>query len=136
MKVVGIQIKSSEAILVVLDKNEKGVITQQKQSTKFGIKDPTDSVQVRQFRDQINATLDSIKPDKIGILTRQHRGKMASSPISFKLEGIIQLYEKAPLEFISPQTTSAYFKKSEATTTASQVQQKDAFEVAYLLINK
>ena len=39
MKVIGIEIKSMEAILVVLEKDEDGVITQSNESIKIGITD-------------------------------------------------------------------------------------------------
>ena len=42
MKAIGIQISSSEIILVVLEKNENG-ITQSKESTKFKIDNHYDS---------------------------------------------------------------------------------------------
>jgi hypothetical protein len=136
MRVVGIQIKSSEAILVVLNMENDGTVLQTSQSVKFGISESQDSIQVRQFRDQVNATLDSIKPDKIVLLARQHRGMKAASPLSFKLEGIIQLYEKSPIEFIAPQTVQAYKKKYTIDIDPKQKQQRDAFDAAYIVIKK
>ena len=96
MKTIGIQIKSTEAIMVVLEKDEFGNTTQTNESAKFGINDPTKPNQVRQFRDQINTAFDLIGATRIGIVARNAKGKgdRAPSPVSFKLEGIIQLYDK------------------------------------------
>ena len=57
MKVLGIEIKSNEAILVVLEKDSAGVITQSDESTKIGITDSASNRQVRQFMQQVEASL-------------------------------------------------------------------------------
>lgn len=138
MKTIGIQIKSKEAIFVVLQKDVLGKITQTNESAKFVIDDPTQPKQIRQFRDQINAAFDSIGASRIGIVARNANGKgdRAPSPISFKLEGIIQLYEKNDLEQVWKQTTSAYFKKNVKSLSAKNKYQDDAFNVAYFLISQ
>lgn len=138
MKTIGIQIKSTEAIMVVLEKDAAGNITQTNESAKFGIDDPTKPNQVRQFRDQINAAFDSIGAARIGIVARNSNGKgdRAPSPISFKLEGIIQLYDKVDLEQVWKQTTIAYFKKNAKTGSAKNKYQDDAYDVAYYLISQ
>lgn len=138
MKTIGIQIKSTEAIIVVLEKDVSGNITQTKESAKFSIDDQTKTNQVRQFRDQINAAFDSIGAARIGIVARNANGKgdLAPSPISFKLEGIIQLYEKVDLEQIWKQTIRAYLKKNVKTVSAKNKYQDDAFDVAYYLISQ
>jgi hypothetical protein len=138
MKTIGIQIKSNEAIIVVLEKDSVGNIIQTKESAKFEIGDPTKPNQVKQFRDQINTDFDSIGASRIGVVARNANGKgqRAPSPISFKLEGIIQLYDKLEVELVWPQTTIAYFKRNPKTTKAKNKYQEDAFDVAYFLINQ
>ncbi len=135
MKTIGIQIKSTTAILVVLEKDTNGVIAQTNESVKFDIQEPNDSKQVKQFRDQVNAAFDSINPDRIGIVVRnaKAKGDRTPSPISFKLEGIIQLYDKVDIEFIWPQTLTAHFKKKPQTQSAKHKYQEDAFNVSYYL---
>jgi hypothetical protein len=137
MKALGVQIKSNEAILVVLSKQPDGTVTQSVECTTFEIKDIYNSNQIRQFRDQINIAFDSIKPDRIAICKRNENGKgmMAPSPVSFKLEGIIQLYEKIEVEFIAPQTTKAFLKKNVCSVLPFKKKQQDAFDVAYYLLN-
>ncbi len=136
MKAIGIQIKGAEAIVVVLDKDINGNIFQTNESSKFKIDDASINNQVKQFRDQINTTFDSVSAKRIGIVARNAKGKgdRAPSPISFKLEGIIQLYDKLDIEFVWPQTTTAYYKKNVVTIKPKHVYQSDAFDVAYYLI--
>src|SRR5574340_321467 len=114
MKVIGIEIKSSEAILVVMEKDNGGNVKQTSESTKFGINESGNNIQVRQFLQQVKATFDNINADVIGILARngKAKGTMMPSPISFKLEGIFQLYEKKEVIFVWPQTISAFLKKN------------------------
>lgn len=136
MKVIGIQINSTEAVLVVLEEVD-GTNTQTDESIKFHIEDIYDCVQVRQFRNQINMAFETIKPDRVGIYKRNAfvKGKMAPSPASFKLEGIIQLYEKIITEFVAPQTLKAFFRKNECPIHPMHKYQQDAFDVAFYLLN-
>jgi len=138
MKTVGIQIKSNEAILVILEKDSNGSIGQTSESTKFNIGDSDSPGQVKQFRDQINTAFDAIKPTRIGIMARNAKAKgvMMPSPLSFKLEGIIQLYNGLDIEIIWPQTLNAYYKKQPKHMAPKNKYQEDAFDVAYYLINK
>jgi hypothetical protein len=138
MKTIGIQIKSATAILVVLEKDSAGLISQTNESVKFDIQEPNDSKQVKQFRDQVNAAFDSIKPHRIGIVARNAnaKGDRTPSPVSFKLEGIIQLYDKVDIEFIWPQTLIAHFKKNPKPHSAKHKYQEDAFNVSYYLNTK
>lgn len=138
MRTIGIQIKSTEAILVVLEKDAAGNIFQLAESAKFDIGDSAIPHQVKHFRDLINSAFDSIGASRIGVVARNANGKgqRAPSPISFKLEGIIQLYERVEIELVWPQTTIAHFKKKPKTATAEKKYQDDAFDVAYYLINQ
>ena len=135
---MGIEIRSSEAILCVLEKHSSGQIEQTKECTKFGIDDPQSNAQVRQFFQQVNVSLDSIDPGIIGIIARngKAKGMMAPSPFSFKLEGLFQLYGKKEVELIWPQTVSAYLKKHPIPITPHKKYQQDAFNLAFYLINR
>jgi len=137
MKVIGIEIKSTEAILVVLE-DSNGVIKQTAESTKFGINISENNNQVRQFMQQVRASFDNINADFIGILARNGKAKgvMMPSPFSFKLEGLFQLYEKREIIFVWPQTVSAFLKKNECPQSPDKKYQMAAFHLAYYLLNK
>lgn len=138
MKVVGIEIKSTEAILVVLERDGDGNITQSKECIKFGIKDSQDNNQVRQFMKQVKVSLNNINPDTIGLLARngKAKGMMTPSPFSFKLEALFQLYDKKEVTFIWPQTISAFLKKNPRKIEPEKIYQDGAFNVAYYLLNQ
>ncbi len=137
MKVLGIQLKTKEIILVVLIKGGNGEIVQTSESDKFEVFDIYNTEQVRQFSNQMQVALKQIKPDVIGIYKRNEnaKGKMTPSAASFKWEGIIQLVSSVDIRFVSPQTLSAYFKKNKKTIAANMRYQGDAFDVAYYLLS-
>ncbi len=141
MKVIGIQIDGDEAIIVVLNKDRSGAISQTDECVRFNIADHTISAQVQQFRDQVNSTFDLITPNVIGVKMRNAKAKERGtvrppSPISFKLEGIIQLYTKCNIEFVWPQTITAFKKKNGDFPNSKNKYQQDAFDVAYYLLTK
>jgi len=138
MKVIGIEIKSTEAILVVLEKDRNGLIKQTGESTKFGIGESENNAQVRQFMQQVKASLDNINADMIGVLARNGKAKgvMMPSSFSFKLEGLFQLYEKRDVVFIWPQTVSAFLKKNDCPQSPDKKYQVGAFNLAFYLLNK
>lgn len=138
MKAIGIQIQGNEVILVVLQKDAQGNITQLSQSAKFGVTDHTSNLQIRQFRDQITASFDSINADVIGVIARNAStsSRMKSSPVSFKLEGILQLYPSKEVEFIWPQSIVPFLKKHQLTITPKNKYQQDALELAFMLLTR
>ncbi len=141
MKVIGIQIEGNEVILVVLEKMDDSSIVQTDDCVRFDIADHSNASQVRQFRDQVNSTFKSIDASKIGVRARNANAKPSKtvrppSPVSFKLEGIIQLCDNVNIEFIWPQTITAYKKKNTITTTPKHKYQQEAYDVAYYLINQ
>jgi len=138
MKTLGIQINSGTAILVVLEQNQEGEIVQCRESTKFELEDSLKSEQVRHFKDQVDSTIDTINPDYIGIIARNKSGKskMGVSPLSFKLEGIFQLYEKKDIEFIWPQTLTPFIRQNQIDTRPKFTYQTDAFNLAHFLLIK
>lgn len=136
MKSIGIQIKSNEAILIVLEKDALGNISQTNESVKFDIADHKDNIQIKQFQNQIKTAFDHINASRIGIIARLEKGfgQNKPSPVSFKLEGIIQLYDKIAIEIVSPQTLSAYYKKNPKSIKSKLKYQENAFDLAYYLI--
>jgi hypothetical protein len=76
--------------------------------------------------------------DKIGILKRAKslKAKFPVSPISFKLEGLIQTYKDSEIQFIAPQSISAYFKKNQRAFKPKYAYQDSAANLAYYLLKK
>lgn len=136
MKTIGIQINSNEIVLVVLTLGKDGKIDFGNESAKFKIENSEDQKQIKQFRDQMNTIFDLVDPDRIAILARnaKAKGRMAPSPVSFKLEGIIQLYDNKDIELVWPQTIAAFYKKNQRVISPKNKYQEDATSLAYFLL--
>ena len=100
------------------------------------IKDDQNNQEVKDFQSTIHSFFNSINADKIAIITRQTKGRFSSSTLSFKMEGLIQCYDKIEIEFVSPRTLSAYYKKNPLTIPFENTYQENALKLAYYLLNR
>ena len=97
------------------------------------LEDDRNGEELKSFMNELHSYFDSINPDKIGIVTRMTKGKFAASPISFKIEGLIQLYNKISIDFVTPQALTAYFKKNELPLPLDHKYQEKAMKMAVFL---
>ena len=137
MKTLGIEINGNCAIFCAIEEsNNISEITGK--MTKLELKDDESSDEVHQFVDVICSYFDDAKFDRIGIIKRMKslKAKFPVSPISFKLEGLIQTYKLKDIEFISPQTIRAYFKKNTIGFKPKYAYQNSAAELAFYLLKK
>jgi hypothetical protein len=139
MKVIAMQIEGLRMNIVVFEKKANGV-TELTGKVKFlELNENHDSATTKSFMNVIHRHFDSISADKIAIVKRNANGKgmHKPSPISFKVEALIQLYEKQNVELISPLTIKAFLKKCQEPLVTSKLKyQKDIFELAnYLMYN-
>lgn len=137
MKVLGIEIRGNCANFCALEKN--GTISDLTgKMTKLELKDDENSEEIHEFVDVIHSHFDNMQFDKIAVLKRSKslKAKFPPSPISFKLEGLIQTYKNSDIDFISPQTIRAYFKKNENNFKPKYSYQTASAELAIYLLNK
>jgi hypothetical protein len=136
MKVCAIEIKSNKIIFVVLEKNLDDEITESTGKVKsIVLDDEHNHSQVIDFIETIHSHFNSLEIDKIVILSRSSKGQFSSSGISFKLEGFIQAYKNKPVEFISPKTLIAFYKKNALGITPQFSYQSEASKLAYYILN-
>ena len=136
MKVIGIDIDKTKAIFYALEKDANGNIINLTGDFKYVIlSNDTDNSIVRAFQSTVHAVFDDINPDRIAILKRQTKGRFKSAPLSFKIEGLIQCYEKLEIEFLPPVTISTYFKKNDFNLQLEHNYQERAAKLAYFLIS-
>jgi hypothetical protein len=69
----------------------------------------------------------------IGIIKRQTKGKFSASSVSFKLEAIMQCYDKCEVEFVSKVSLNAFYKKNDFQLTIQHKYQTDAARLAQYL---
>lgn len=113
MKVIAIDIDSSRVILYAIEKLNDGSFSNITGEFKsITVKDEYDNEEIKEFQSTIHSFFENINADRIAIMKRMAKGKFAASAVSFKLEGLIQCYKNCDIEFISPATITAHFKKN------------------------
>ena len=98
------------------------------------LNDDRDNNEVRNFQSLIFTHFDNINPNRIAILTRQTKGKFSSSAISFKIETLIQCYNKVNVEFVSPQAVNSFYKNNTFDIEISHNYQEKAAKLSNLLL--
>jgi hypothetical protein len=137
MKAIGIEIAKKRAVCFALEQDNQGnYINLTGTSKYFEIKEDQDNREIRNFQKSVFDFFNSINPDAIAIIARQTKGRFASSSFSFKLEGLIQCYGEADVEFVSPRTISAYYKKNTLLVPIDHDYQENAVKLAYYLLNR
>lgn len=137
MKTIGIDIDKKRVICFAIEKDEQGNVSNITGKLKFfEVKDDQDNGQLKQFASSIQDYFNFIKPDAIAIQTRQTKGRFSAAPSSFKLEGLIQLYDKVDIGFISPQTIAAFYKKNELSMQCDNKYQENALKLANYMLNQ
>lgn len=135
MKVIGIDIDKTKAIFYALEKDADGNIINLTGDFKYvTLNNDTDNTRVREFKSTIHSFFDDINPSKIAILTRQTKGRFKAAPLSFKVEGLIQCYDKIEIEFLPPPTLTAYYKKNNFNLQLDHNYQEGAAKLAYYLL--
>lgn len=137
MKVLGIDIKGNCAIFCAINENGKLNDVTGKM-TKIELKDDENGEEIHEFVDVLHSHFDEMQFDRIAIIKRAKslKTKFPPSPISFKLEGLIQMYKDTKIEFIAPQSIQAFLKKNENSFKAKYAYQKASSELGFYLLNK
>jgi hypothetical protein len=108
----GVELSASEARLALLKGKKEEFALIDVEPRKIKINDESNQNEVKAFKESIFAFFRENQVSQIFIKKRGKKGDYAGGPISFKLEGIIQLYEECPVTLVSPQTISATKKRN------------------------
>jgi len=135
--VCGIQIAGSKAIFTILIKKNGDIqdITTGK-FRKLELKNDEICNEVRSFSKTIKSLFDNLNPKRIGIIKRNKSGQFPGSTISFKIEGLIQIYEKNNVELISPHTLRKFQKEKSTVITPQYKYQKNSCLLAHHLLEE
>ncbi len=107
MIVCGIELASSEARLVVLSGTKDNYSLVETSPPKIILGDDENPDEVKAFKNAIDAFFREYHVEKIAIKKRNKKGEYSGGPLSFKMEGLIQLYPSCRIVLISPQSISA-----------------------------
>lgn len=109
MKVCGVELKSNNAILTLI---EDGEYIESKPK-KLTLNDDENQEDIRTFCNEFLLFLEQNEVEKVVIKKRAKKGNFAGGPVTFKMEGLIQLNPICEVQLISPQAISSYEKKNE-----------------------
>ncbi|WP_421715608.1 DUF3010 family protein [Arcobacter arenosus] len=109
MKICGIELKSNIASLVVINDGEYIDL----KIKKIILENDENQDDIRKFCNEFLLFLEQNFIDKVVIKKRAKKGNFAGGPVTFKMEGLIQLNPLCEVELISAQTISSFEKKNE-----------------------
>ena len=128
MKVCGIELKSNVASLVVLE-DSKYINLNIK---KIVLENDENQDDIRKFCNEFLLFLEQNEIEKIAIKKRAKKGNFSGGPVTFKMEGLIQLNPLCEVILISPQSISSYEKKNTIEKPSLlKKYQEQAFLTAY-----
>jgi len=139
MRVCGVELKGGEAIICLLsyEGDTFNVPDCRQQSFVISHSESTDSI--RDFNFGFSKLMQDYHVDKIVIIAREQKGKLAGSATSFKAEAIIQLLE-LPVILMSPVTVKERLKRNPPQVDFEGLGlkrfQQPAFDVAYAYHNQ
>ena len=111
MKVCGIEIKGSEAIIAVAALDGSALSHLALATKKIALEDDDDAANVKLFAAQVASFVRENSIDRIAIKKRSKKGEFAGGPTTFKIEGVFQLLESCEVALFSPQAITARCKK-------------------------
>lgn len=137
MKVCGIELKASEAIIALVERQGDTLVHVPINVKKLGLEDDEDARQVRDLYQRLGALVAEHGIQRIALKKRGKKGEFAGGPVTFKIEGLLQLLDGCDVELLSPQTINAANRKHGFDLPAGlNKYQHDAFLAACTLFNR
>lgn len=137
MKVCGIEIKGSEALIAVAELSGGNISHIELETKRVALQDDEDTEHIKSFSALINGLVRDNGIHSIAIKKRNKKGEFAGGPVTFKIEGIIQLTSNCAVKLISPPTISATNKNHSFSIPKSlNKYQHEAFLTACTMIVK
>ena len=110
-KICGIELKSSDAILAVIEESDGDVEFIDVEPRKINIENDESCADVQSFYDSFVNFLRTHHIDVVVVKKGAKKGKMAGGAVSFKLEALIQLNGAVGVKFVSGQGIAAGNKR-------------------------
>ena len=131
MRICGIELKGSEAVIVILEGDKTSWSIVDCPAKKLKLEDDENATHIRSFATAFESIVKEHGIDTIAIKKRGKKGNFMGGPVSFKIEGIIQLISPCEVSLVSPVSISNYAKKNPASEpTGLYNYQLTAFDVA------
>lgn len=136
MIVCGVQIAGSKAIFTFLKKKNGNIRDITGNFKKLELANDENCNEICSFSEVIRSHFDNLNPRRIGIIKRNKSGPFSGGAVSFKIEGLIQIYEKNDVELISPHTLRKFQKEKSPVITPQCKYQEDSCLLAHYLLGE
>lgn len=114
VKTCGVEIKGSEVIFACAERDGAAVRHVPLATRKIGLDDDEQASQVKAFAEQVQAFVKAQGIGHLVVKKRSKKGEFAGGPVTFKIEGVLQLLVDCDVTLVSPQTISASARKHDA----------------------
>jgi len=135
MKICGVEIKGSEAIICLLSFKDGLFNLPDCRVRKVEFNKRNSTGDIRYFQTTFSKLMTDYSIEKVVIKDRPLKGKFAGGTLGFKMEAAIQLIDGLEVETMSPQVFKESIKRNPIAVpfaeTGLKVFQETAFSVAY-----
>ena len=131
MRVCGIEIKGSEAIIALLELKDGLFLVPDCRARKLALTLPDNSENLQKFQFAFDQLMSDYKVDQVVIKSRPTKGKFAGGSIGFKLESAIQLLDTVETLVYPSQEINASIKRTPIQVPAKDAGLKGFQEQAY-----
>ena len=130
----GIEISGRRAIFVFLRLQGQEILDVTGKRTQITIKNEDDPGEIRRFYQAGQTFFEQMQPHCIAIIQRKKHGHFASGGITFKLEGLLQLYPRTDVAIVPPAALRQFAKDHRPVLTPRFSYQKNAYLMARYLL--
>lgn len=135
MRVCGVEIKSNEAIICLLSKEDGLFDIPDCRQVRFQLVKDQEADNLRHFQFTFAKFLQDYKVEQVVIRERAQKGKFAGAATGFKIEAAIQLIENIDVSLLKATDQKEKLKRNpipvDFADTGLKKFQETAFEVAY-----
>ncbi len=135
MRVCGIEIKSNEAIICLMEMNDGLMQIPDCRQVRFQLLKDHDAEQVRRFQFTFRKLIEDYKIERLIIKERMQKGKFSGSAVGFKIEAALQLIDNVDTHLLSNSVQKEIIKRNpipiDYSDTGLKIFQETAFTVAY-----
>lgn len=135
MKACGVEIKSNEAIICIMSKENNLYDIPHTRVQKVSLDNAGDAEQVQKFQFTFAKLMEDYQVTHVVIRGRALKGKFAGGPIGFKVEAAIQLIKELQVEILAGSFIKKALAKSQIDIdfrdTGLKQYQEQAFETVF-----
>jgi hypothetical protein len=140
MRVCGIEIKGSEAILCLMSKDQGLFSLPDCRLNRLALTQDYDAESVRKFQFAMKKLIEDYKIEHLVIKERPQKGKFAGGAVGFKIEAALQLIAGCNCTLISANEIKEKIKRNPVPVdfkdTGLKVFQETAFAAVYAFLAK